>query len=158
MKQNSLLPNKYKKIGWFILIPSMLLGIYIVSTGFEFDWLDTKVFAIISDRSLSDREYFRVTDSNVTNTLTAVLCITGAMLVGFSREKIEDEFIAGIRLSSLLWAVGVNYILLLLALLFIYESPFMDVMVYNMFTILLLFIGRFNFVVYKNLKAVSDEK
>ncbi len=158
MKQFIILPNHFKKIGWFILVPSLILGVYIVATGYEFDWLEAKVFAIISDRSLSDREYFRFMDTNITNTLTGVLCIVGAMMVGFSREKIEDEYIAGIRLSSLLWAVGVNYLLLLLAFLFIYDSPFMDVMVYNMFTILLLFIARFNFVLYKNAKYVPDEK
>ena len=80
------------------------------------------------------------------------------MLVGFSKEKNEDEFISEIRLSSLLWAVWVSYMLLLIAFLLIYGSPFLEVMVYNMFTILIIFIVRFNFILYKNAKTVQDEK
>ncbi len=84
--------------------------------------------------------------------------IIGALLVSFSKEKNEDEFIAEIRLSSLLWAVWVSYILLLVAFLIVYGTPFFEIMVYNMFTVLIIFIVRFNYILYKNSKAVSDEK
>ena len=87
-----------------------------------------------------------------------VLFIIGAMLVSFSKEKNEDEYIAGLRLSSLLWAVFVSYVLLLAAFLLVYGSPFLDVMVYNMFTILIIFITRFNYLMYKNSKTATDEK
>jgi len=78
--------------------------------------------------------------------------------VSFSKEKNEDEFIAEIRLSSLLWAVCVSYTLLLVAFLFVYGSPFFEVMIYNMFTVLIIFIVRFNYILYKNTRTVSDEK
>ena len=51
---------------------------------------------------------------------------SGALLVSFSKEKNEDEFITEIRLSSLLWAVCVSYTLLLVAFLFVYGSPFFE--------------------------------
>ena len=158
MKSFIILPHRFKKLGWIILVPSILLGIFIVSADFEVSWLNAKVFAIIADESFSERRYFTLLETNITSTLVGVLCIAGALLVGFSREKMEDEYIAGIRLSALLWAVGVNYILLLLAFIFIYGMAFMNVMVYNMLTILLLFIGRFNFVLFKNSKSATDEK
>ena len=79
-------------------------------------------------------------------------------MVGFSKEKQEDEFIAEVRLNSLLWAVAVNYILLLLAFIFVYGTPFLQVMIYNMFTILVIFIARFHYILYKNCKTFSDEK
>jgi hypothetical protein len=95
---------------------------------------------------------------DITNTLVGVVFITGAILVGFSREKKEDEYIANLRLSSLLWAVFVSYLLLLLAFIFIYGGAFFMVMVYNMFTVMVIFIIRFNYLLYKNSKPVSDEK
>ena len=82
----------------------------------------------------------------------------GALTIKAEKEKNEDEYIAGLRLSSLLWAVFVSYVLLLAAFLLVYGSPFLDVMVYNMFTILIIFITRFNYLMYKNSKTVSDEK
>ena len=152
------LPNKYKKIGWIILVPSLISGIISIISKFELEWLNATVFAVFHDEFLGKKSYFTLIDVNITNTLIGVLFITGALLVGFSREKREDEYIEGIRLSSLLWAVGVNYILLLLAFMFIYGSPFLDVMVYNMFTVLILFIARFHYILYKNSKSVPDEK
>lgn len=158
MKQHLLLPTRYKTIGWFILIPATILGIILATTGFEAEWLNAPVFAIFDDGIFSKKQYFSVINTNITNTLVAVLFIIGALLVSFSKEKNEDEYIAGLRLSSLLWAVLVSYILLLLAFVFVYGMAFLSVMIYNMFTILIIFIIRFNFLMYKNSKTTSDEK
>lgn len=158
MSSKLLLPNKFKSLGWFILIPATIFGLFIIFTSFEADWLNTKVFAILTDQVLGKAESFSIVETNITNTLAGILFIIGAILVGFSKEKTEDEFIANIRLSSLLWAVYVNYILLFLAFIFIYGTAFFTVMVFNMFTVLIIFIVRFNYSLYKNSKLVSDEK
>jgi hypothetical protein len=80
------------------------------------------------------------------------------MMVGFSKEKNEDEYIANLRLSSLMWAVWVNYALLLLSFIFVYGMGFLHVMIYNMFTVLIIFIGRFNLILFKNKMISADEK
>ena len=54
--------------------------------------------------------------------------------------------------------VKINYILLLLAFLFVYGTDFLIVMIYNMFTVLIIFIVRFNYILYKNSKTAPDEK
>ena len=87
-----------------------------------------------------------------------MLFIIGALLVGFSKEKQEDEYIAEVRLNALLWAVLVNYCLLLAAFVFVYGLSFLTVMIYNMFTVLILFIARFHIALYRNAKNISDEK
>jgi biotin transporter BioY len=97
-------------------------------------------------------------ETNLTNTVLGVLFIIGAILVSFSKEKNEDEFIAIIRLKSLLWAVLVNYMLLIIAFLLVYELPFFTVMTFNMFTVLLLFIFRFHFLLYRSKSAMANEK
>jgi small-conductance mechanosensitive channel len=157
MSNKLLLPNKFKIVGWCLFIPATILGIILTTTGFEINWLHANVFAVFSDFSGSSK-LAGVIQTNLTNTVIGVLFIIGAMFVGFSKEKREDEFIANLRLSSLLWAVWVNYILLLLAFLFVYGSNFLTVMIYNMFTVLIIFILRFNYILYKNFKTVSDEK
>lgn len=158
MPHKLLLPNRFKLIGWFIFIPTTILGLLQSFNNFNELSLEVKTFAFLFDEGYGKTHSFGIIETDITNTIIGVLFIIGAMLVGFSKEKIEDEFIAKLRLSSLLWAVWVNYILLFVCFLFIYDSFFFNVMVYNMFTVLIIFIARFNFILYNNSKAVSDEK
>lgn len=153
-----LLPNKFKKIGWFILIPATLMGIALTVMNFETFQINTSVFAIYSDEFLGKTQYFTFIKTDILNTLVGVLFIVGGIMVGFSREKIEDEYISNLRLNSLLWAVLVNYILLLFMFLFIYGMGFLSVMVYNMFTTLIIFIVKFNYSLFINSKASSNEE
>lgn len=158
MSYQFLLPNRFKILGWILFVPTTVLGFILSITGTDVSWLHTKIFAIFSDGAFGKNQSFGFMDTNITNTLIGVVFIIGAMLVGFSKEKNEDEFIGKLRLSSLIWAVEVNYILLLLAFIFIYGTPFLNVMVYNMFTVLILFVARFNYTLYKNSKTATDEK
>lgn len=153
MSSNLLLPHCCKTIGWFILVPATIAGMYLTITGYESEALQSTVFALFSESLMSDLKLAQFITANVTNTVVGVLFIIGGLMVSFSREKVEDEFIANLRLSSLLWSVWVNYILLLLAFIFVYGVTFFNVMVYNMFTILIIFIIRFNVLLHRSSKA-----
>lgn len=157
MNQKLLLPHKYKKFGWIILVPSAILGIIYSLTGFQEPGIKSKVFALWYEEIFKDNQSFSIITTDVTNTVLGVLIITGGLLVAFSKEKVEDEFISNLRLTSLLWAVLINYLLLLFCFLFIYGLSFMNVMAFNMFTTLAIFIARFHFVLYKN-NHLTDEK
>jgi hypothetical protein len=150
MSSKLLLPNKYKLIGWCLLIPATIWGTFL-SLG-----LGLYDFGI-KESFFGNSQFFSFVET-YTNTIVGTCFIAGGMLVGFSKEKREDEFIEKLRWSSMLWAVWVNYVLLLLAILFVYDMDFFRVMVYNMFTVLIIFIVRFNYILYKNSKTVSDEK
>ena len=158
MSSKLFLPAKFKLAGWCILIPATIFGVILISVGFEEIRVHAKVFAIFSDQIFGESQSFSFIETNITNTVAGVLFILGAVFVGFSKEKREDEFIAKLRMSSLLWAVWVNYSLLLLSFLFVYGTAFLTVMLYNMFTVLIIFIVRFNYLLYKNSKMLSDEK
>jgi len=145
-------------IGWIILIPAVIMSIIISLTGYEANWLNAKVFAIFNDEVFGKKQFFSFIQTDITNTVIGFLFILGGLLVSFSKEKNEDEYISKLRLSSLLWAVAVSYLLLLLAFAFVYGTAFLNVMIYNMFTVLIIFIIRFNYILYKNSKTVSDEK
>jgi hypothetical protein len=154
MSKTPLLSNKFKKIGWFILVPSVLMGICLLITDDAPDWLNGRVISVFP--SLLSDKYFETIDVNLAYTIVGSLIIVGGLLLGFSKEKKEDEFIAKLRLQSLLWAVLVNYTLLLLTFVLVYGMAFFTVMVYNMFTVLLLFIARFNYILYRNTKKLPD--
>jgi len=159
MKTKLLLPNHFKKVGWILLIPSTLLGLFIIIFDYEFRFLDTKVFTIYSGSGVFQNPvFFGLIKANLTGTLVGILFLTGAIFVAFSKAKREDEFIAKIRLESLLWATYINYGVLVLCFLFFYEFEFLYVMIFNMFTILIFFIIRYYYMLYRANKSLSHEK
>ena len=157
MSNKLLFPNSFKKIGWILFIPAFLLTI-ISNLGINFPEFNGKAFAFISGQLLGQTQIFKLIEVNLLPTIIGICFIAGGILVAFSKVKEEDEYISELRLSSLLWAVYVNYALLLLAFIFIYNMSFLTVMMYNMFTILIFFIIRFHFILYKTSKLAADEK
>lgn len=156
MKSKFLFPYKYKRIGWILLVPAALFGAFIVSTDYQLPFLEVNIFSLTTQAfGDSNTHWFK---NNITDEITAILFTIGALFVGFSKQKNEDEYIASVRHDSLLWATYVNYMLLILSMLFIYDAGFFTVMVYNMFTVLIIFLLRFNFMLYKNNKTISHEE
>ena len=159
MKTKILLPNQFKRIGWIILIPSAILGVLKVFDVLRFEFLDkAKMFALYSDDFPGGGKVCGIVQNNISDEILGILCIIGAILVAFSKEKNEDEFIAKIRMESLVWATYINYAILIFCILFFYSIGFLYVMIFNMFTILIFFILRFHYLLYKSNKSLSHEK
>lgn len=142
MKSRFLFPSHYRKIGWLITVPAIVLGIANLYYDFEFDFLAIK-FIELSDSIFNEQ-------INLTDELATLAVILGLSLIAFSKEEMEDERIAQIRMESLQWAVYVNYIVLALAVLLVHGGDFLWVMVYNMFTVLLFFVLRFRWMIYRD--------
>ncbi len=149
MKLNYLFPSKYKRIGWFIFIPTLIFGLFTIIFEYEPEILDTKVFAIFIDEFFKEDRFLGMLDNNILNEILGIIMIISSVLVAFSKEVNEDEYISKIRLESLVWAVYLNYAILLLAFVFVYGMSFLWVMIFNMFTILIFFIIRFNWQIRK---------
>lgn len=159
MLRQILLPNRFKLIGWILLIPAAILGFLLMLGDLESKLkINSKVFALYNDEIMGSERHTGIISTDITITLVGVFFILGALMVGFSKEKKEDEYVANLRFSSLMWAVWVNYVLLLLSFIFIYGMGFFHVMIYNMFTVLIIFIGRFNIILLKNKMISTDEK
>ena len=140
MKASNLLPFNVKRVGWIILLPALFLGIMVLY--FEFAIPGFEVAIPYGTTLLSGKPLV----NNLTDELIAIIGIVALALIAFSEEKEEDEWVSKIRLESLQWSVYANYILLILAILFLYDIHFFEALVYNMYTILILFISRFNYV------------
>jgi len=152
METKYLLPHAYKKVGWILLVISSLSWCYaFLIFQDEIPFLATSVFTIMGSEFFSNKTvYFSIIEANITATMIGSLFLIGGLLVAFSREKIEDEFIAKLRLQSFQWSFLLNYILLLLLFLFVYGMEFYYVMIYNMFTMLILFIICFHYLLQRN--------
>lgn len=150
METKLLLPNKFKSAGWLLLFFSVILWIYVVFIiKDEIAILNSSTFTIIGSELLRPTEYFAIIQTNLTYTLIGILFIIGGLIVVFSSEKVEDEFIAKLRLASFQWSFLINHLLLLFLFVFIYGIDFINVMIYNMFTTLILFIIRFHYLLFK---------
>lgn len=138
MKTTLLLPNGFKKIGWAIFVPAFLLGCSICFFGENFDrWL------------------FRET---VMNNIAIIGTVVGALFIGFSREKIEDEMIQHIRLNALMAAMWINYLLLIVVSLSIYNINYLTVMACGMGTPLVIFLLVYHFNLYRLNRNLHHEK
>ena len=156
MSSQLLLPNRFKIIGWCLFIPAFILWIVtLCSHNVSFT---VKVFALYDDEIFGKSNWLGFVRTDIIPTLLGVLFIAGGLMIGFSKEKREDEFIVKLRLSSLLWAVWVNYALLFLAFVFIYGTAFLTILYYNTITVLIIFIIRFNYMLYRYSKTAIDEK
>ncbi len=157
MKINYLFPNKFKNIGWLIFIPSVIIGLITLILDYQPNSLDFRVPAIFINVFLGDKYFIGIVSDNILNEILGVLTIVSSLLVAFSKEKSEDEYISKIRLESLVWAVYFNYGILLISFLFIFDLSFLWIMISNMFTILLFFIIRFNWQISKLKKSACYE-
>jgi hypothetical protein len=158
MTTKYLFPYKYKKIGWLILVPSAIAGLVSLPVSYEPSFLNFNVPAIFISELFGDTKLVGMVNNNMLNDIVGLLIIISSLLVAFSKEKSEDEYISKIRLESLVWAVYVNYGILLLSFLIIYDGSFLWVMLFNMFTILIFFIIRFNWQISRLKKSANYEE
>lgn len=127
-----LFPHSFQRIGWVVFAISVAIGAYILSTD--------------------------NTDSYLLNNIAIIGTCIGAILATCSRENVEDEMTGQIRLNSLLIALYINYAILIVCSLVIYDLDFLSVMLYNMFTILLIFMVVFRWKIWRVKKATENEQ
>ena len=159
MKTDILLGHKYKRIGWILLIPTFIISIIvIISENDGPEMFDAKVPALLVDEFMGDFRYFAMIENNIFNEILGVTLIISLLLVAFSKERVEDEYITKIRLDSLVKAVILNYLILILAFVTVYDLSFYWVMLGNMFTTLILFILIFNINLNKLKNTAEHEE
>ncbi len=127
-----LFPHSFQKWGWCVLAVGIAFGIYTMVWDYG--------------------------TSCLVNNIAIIATVLGALFVTCSREKIEDEMVRQLRLNSLLVALYINYAVLILCSLFVYSLDFLYVMMYNMFTILFIFMIVFRYRMWRLNKEVKDEE
>ncbi len=151
-----LLPNRLKSVGWIIAIPAFVLMILNLQFGFTFPFFDYAVKGL-KNISFDNGFLFNIQYNNFTDEVGGVLLIIGLLLITFSKEKDEDEMISKLRLESLLWAVFINSVLIVLSIILFYSQLFLKIMAYNICTTLILFIIRFNLIIYFERKKINKD-
>jgi len=158
MKTHFLFPNKYKIIGWILFVPSLILQLIAMLFEVNLDnYLNVKVLALYQDNFGDKSHYFSIIENSISDELLTVGLIIGGILICFSKLKNEDEYISKIRYESLVWSTYLNYGLIVFFTVFLYGMPYLNVLFYNMFTLLFFFIIRFHYMIYKLNTSSYDE-
>lgn len=164
MNTRNLFPNRWKPIGWLLLILCIPPGIWYLVDEESFPWRVEVTIPWPYGEEKS--EFQRIVDGinirdqaitlDLADEILALGVLLGLMVVGFARLRVEDERTAKIRLESLQWAMYGNTLVLALCILFVHGTGFFTIMIYNMFTPLLIFAGRFHWMVYRESRELSS--
>lgn len=146
MSPRFLLSPRMKYAGLVLAIPAFALMVANLNFDFTLAFLD---YSRPSENfSFNEGFLFNLHENNFTDELGGVLLTSGLLLMAFSREKDEDERIMQLRLESLLWAVLINSLFIMVSIILFYNELFLTIMAYNICTTLILFVIRFNLVLY----------
>ena len=137
MKNSLLIPGKYKVIGWIIFILSACLGIATMYWEFK-----------IPGFALPIKKIDLFVDYNLTNEFALAGLVIGLMMISFAKEKMEDEYLSLLRLKCWQWSVLISFGVLFILNFVFYGTAFYSFLIYNMFTVPLIFIVKFNFSLY----------
>ncbi|WP_315056606.1 hypothetical protein [Chryseobacterium indoltheticum] len=148
MNTLQLFPHRFKIIGWFIFIPSLILGLISLSGVMNFE-ISLPVIYNSGFLNNEDQGFLQTANIDLFPNLFGVLIIIGGILVGFSKEKIEDEYISSLRLKSVFWSLIVTYSIVLILFISIFGTLFFTAMIFSMFLPLVLYIFRFNYLLLK---------
>lgn len=147
---NLLLPHAFAKIGWCILLPSIAIG------------------AAILLSSITASDYARILGLNsanagaiaetIINDAAIIGIILGAIFVTCAKEPVEDEMISSVRRDSLLVAFYISCALLIASTILVNGLYYINVMMYNMFAIPLVFLAVFRIKIWRLKKSNTDEE
>jgi hypothetical protein len=142
MKSNFLFPYWFRYLGWALVVLHVPLSILGKSHG----------MTSILDHGPANNGLF--TGEHLFFISTALLMASGLFMVAFAKEKVEDEQIWHIRLDSLRWAIYINYLILIISLVFIEDVGHM--LELNLWVPLLFFIIRFRWVIYRLNRSAQE--
>lgn len=141
MRSRFLFPYWCRFLGYALIIAHVPVVMFKDSLGFD-----------LSRHSINDGLF----DSHhVFFMTTTLLMAIGLFIVAFSKEKIEDEQISQLRSDSLQWAIYVNYLLLIISLIFTNDTE--HILFLNLLVPLAFFIIRFRWVIFRLNSSLSRE-
>lgn len=154
MDTKLLLPNRFKRIGWLLFVPCLVLTVLaLLEVAPSVSFFGGEHFLVKwTTITFSEKgSMAALLDGNVADfagELLMTLTVIGFYFVAFSRERTDDEWIMKVRHESLLWGFYVHLIGFILAVWLSYGLDFYLILSWNMLTAPLVFLARFHWIVY----------
>ncbi|TDE16742.1 hypothetical protein [Dyadobacter psychrotolerans] len=149
MKTKYLLPSRLRILGWILVLICTPLGVWYLAAENSFPF---HLVINIPWPFEGNNEMLPIKDGllylSIVDEVLALGALFGFFVVGFTKQLIEDERIALLRLEALQWGIYANYLLLALSVIFVHGPSFITVITYNMFTPLIIFVLRFYWLLF----------
>ncbi len=146
MKKNYLFPHYFQWIGLAIAVASFVA----LCVGSYVDF-SIRMPALYDGNISFDEEshsgFFQMAETGMFS-IAMPLLIIGLIFLGFSKEKVEDEFVQYLRSQSLIWSTYVTAGLFILGTLLIYGLTYLLIPYLVFFVFLLLFILKFKIALH----------
>lgn len=143
MKSIPMFPYQYKWPGLVMAVIGLIVGAAVMYFDFRPEFLEFETHP----------EMAFMNTQNLIDEVALSLVVIGLMVLAFSRERTEDEFVTHIRLQSLLWSFVIYYSLVFLSVWIFYNDAFWSVMIYHLFMPLLFYVGLFRFNYWQKMKS-----
>ena len=157
MKKNYLLPHNFKIIGLIMLVPFLAACIWLLLGPCECELFTVKVPALFTLDLASTSEWFGMTMTDPVNEICMLGLLVSLVFIALSKEKDEDEMTAVVRMQSFVWSFWCTAILLLVAILFVYDYAFLLFAFASMFVCFILYICKFNYEMIKIRRTRHEE-
>ena len=145
MKKNYLLPHGFKLAGLVMLVPFLAACIWLLLGPCEGEWFTVTVPALYTLDLNSTREWFTMTVTDPVNEICMLGLLVSLVFVALSKEKDEDEMTTVVRMQSFVWSFWGTALVMLVAILFIYDFAFLHFAFASIFLCFLLYICKFNY-------------
>lgn len=142
-----LLPYKYKIAGYVLLIAGTVMTYLYFVVNIR---LEIYVPAIIS--SFTETKFFTTYKTSFADELMILFLISGFSLIVFSKEKNETGQLREVRISSLIKTIIADICIIIFAILFVYGSGFMAIIIMNLFLPFIIYLIFFNVAKRKIMK------
>lgn len=171
MRRVKLLPRWTRMLGLAMIIPCVIAfvrdpEIVFGESAFNFlgdveGVLTVKVFAFLDQSSaMDDGEFtmFSMIENDIINEILLTLMLIGTYLIAFAKVKEEDEFSQQLRMESMSDSLVYNGILFLILSWIFYEGMFLYVLIFQLFSFLLIFSLVFALKIRNHRKLLGNEE
>ena len=157
-----LLAYSYKRPAALLFYSGLAVGsvLYLSSDGelsnlVNLEW---KVPALIYDEFLGEKSGLLWIQNNMVDELLTLLILGSGTALVFSKEKIEDEYTMTLRGAAFQWSFLANMVFVLIATFSIYGLAYFHFMIFQLFSILLLFNLRFQYLLLKHYNSAGHDE
>lgn len=177
MKTTYLFPHSFKKFGWIALGLALLGAVAYAIYAIDLEYVDkfnqahgsggTKRFLFeMSQSTAFISQIISIIGLQWQGLLFQSAIILSMMMVVFSRERHEDEYVSKLRCDSLVWAFIASFLCIVVSFIFFAVMPSYHFMIFSKlffiffcpWVILILFFIKFKFALRKFYKTEEDEK
>lgn len=152
MKNLYLFPRKYIAVALPVAVLCITYFTLITLEAIECPFVfTTKVpmFSLVHDKLFEpNHTYFGWESRNIEKELLGITLIVSALVIAFTKEQVEDEFIQSLRHQALQWSIVVSYIAVIIGVLIFYNLDYVTFSSWALLFPLASFILRFRYLLY----------